>query len=497
MFEALVDSLGAFVTLTPSPDTQGKSQRFATNGMGLSFEIGSLDPEAGLFEVATPECEGPEALFLRLRGYDAMLVEALPGAEARLAAQGFHGRLGLVKGSRDVDGSFYGRQLNIEVTVGRGARLWLVKALSWVMILVNPLFMVAWFIGLLVLAIPLALLAMALAVARRSTDAGLIVFTWPLITFHSLYVWVMARLAFRDVLGPIEGFLVSRAVVTGTGHLDAHGRFWLSGKGEALTSWRKDWLTVDPRKRKRGVFAADSFVKPLIRSMGAPGSYWNNAVELVRDRQRLQLADADSNRAEVAEALSVTMLDRVVALAERGDLDDAPRFADPLHAHRTIGSDSTLAAIVTDQSGREWTGLGLQRFYQRRAAEAWPDDPLVALWGEALDGLASDRTAWVGRIDWVTKAWLLEQCANGASQAVRKRVDLEYHELGTGLYDRLVEALDLPPLADPAEVRLARIAAPSGPAEVRASLLREHGAALAEIGWGHVRVGDKVIWLHG
>lgn len=484
MYEALLAGLSAELTLVRArpegADWEGKERRFASNGMSVCLERGGLVGDLGVFEVATPECEGPEQLGICLRAIDSQLVRACERASRTLEHQGFEGRLSLVKNSRDADGAYYGRQENLEVEWITGWRK------------------LVWWIGLTLFLIPLQLSFLWLLVQMLGTVLG----TRPdqleqtlneaaeeLSDKHARWLrpplWLIERIGFARVRGPLEGFLVSRQVVTGTGWTHPDGSFTLSEKGAGITRW---WSRdVSLSGGEHAVFATGNLMKLLLIPSRIPRAF--------ASRQRLQLGLADSNRCELAELVGVTGTARVVELAESGALADAPRFHDPVAALKCF-SDPTLRAQVTDRQGRTWTALELQRYYQGHCAAAFPDDPVVAAWGEVLDDLGSDPTRCVGRVDWVTKRYLLEQCAEDASWDVRKRIDIGYHELGEqGLYDRLMAAVEPTPLVADEAVRHAWVHPPEGPASHRATLITRHGEQLARVDWGQVQLRDQVIFL--
>lgn len=490
LYDALVEALGVELTWAgPRQDDELKRRWFATNGFSVCFEH-QEDSSVGLFEVATPECEGPEALALRLRAADDALVRALPRAEAALAGAGRPGTLTLIKGSRDVDGEVFGRQDNIEVTVVSAALAPVWWALVLMLMAGTATCFTVLMVWILVNALHWATLVdddPEVTSRRMAQDGRLRAGVQPLFLFMRGWLGALSWVAYPRVRGPLEGYLVSRAVVTGAGHLADDGTLWLSGKAEATTRWWRSDL--DPRHGEMAVLATHNLAKPVIRIP------WSGVGALFGRRQRLQIGVADSNRCETAEVLAVTGLARVVELAERGGLRDAPRFADPAAALRTLAADTSLTAAVTDRKGRAWTALELQGYYRARVAEAFPDDPVVAVWGELLAGIRDDRSAWIGRVDWVTKEALLAQCAHDAPFEVRKRLDIQYGELGGGPFERLMGALRPPPLLDPADVRAALHVAPEGPAALRGRLLEEHGDALVSVAWCHVRLADRVVWL--
>ncbi len=100
---------------------------------------------------------------------------------------------------------------------------------------------------------------------------------------------------------------------------------------------------------------------------------------------------------------------------------------------------------------------------------------MLRLWGETLDALEGDRRQLVGKIDWVTKQWLLETAGAGGSVAAHRKIDLRYHELSQeGYYVRLEAAGVAPTLVEPEEVMEAIGRPPEGtPASIRGDLIRQ------------------------
>jgi proteasome accessory factor A len=123
---------------------------------------------------------------------------------------------------------------------------------------------------------------------------------------------------------------------------------------------------------------------------------------------------------------------------------------------------------------------------------------LVELWGEVL--LALERrnlSSLVGRIDWVTKRYLLETCGDPRDAALLKTIDLRYHELGEGYAARLERSGYARRLVQEAEVDRAIRLPPEGtPAFTRGRFIRgrKPGHAPVRISWDSARIGGR---LHG
>jgi proteasome accessory factor A len=136
----------------------------------------------------------------------------------------------------------------------------------------------------------------------------------------------------------------------------------------------------------------------------------------------------------------------------------------------------------------------LQRSWQV-PAEAWR---IIRLWQDALDTLQrskheeAGKKELLGKVDWASKRWMLQQVADDASWSVRKKVDLRFHELSEeGYYRKLTSAMGRPGLISREKIQQAKRLPPSDtPASKRGYLIREFSGCDAEVtaGWDYVRV---------
>lgn len=469
--------------------------------------------QGGLIEVATPECRSPAELVLYQRAQERLMVQALPGARLALAAEGFRGELSLLKNCRDAFNNIYGPQENYEAEVANGVWLWALRigvtsllpvaaatALVYLplgLVLVILMFVVAISVGLAEAIAEGADRVPSQWVNKTLSGFGLVwlwvetIVTAPLVTPALLLLrWV----AFRPQRRGILAHLVSRPIFIGGGTL-IDGRFELDEKAPAMV--RTSRLTVLPGDH--AVFEVGNLVKLLFSPMMLKPSA---VLKLYGRRQRFQLGLSSSNMAQHAEYLKVGTTGLVITMAEAGQLEDAPQLRDPIGGLKTLcGDDSLTATVRTDQG--ELTALEIQRWYQRRA-EAYVSGPATSIeardvvrqWGETLDALASDPESLVGRVDWVTKRTLLRAGrADGLSEAALKKIDLRYHELGTGYFAALEDQGLARQILDPAEIETAIRRPPQDtPAAQRASLLRRLRDAdqPVHVAWDHVRVGGRL-----
>jgi proteasome accessory factor A len=297
------------------------------------------------------------------------------------------------------------------------------------------------------------------------------------------WVLFLQPLAFRRQRRQLLAFLVSRPIIAGAGTVEADGRFGLSPRAPAIAA-----VNSVTAESFRAVYYFGHVFKAMVYLLGGDAGAYR---QTFRRRQRLQITIGDSNMAQTAEYLKIGTTLLVLDAIEAGALADAPRLRRPLRALRTLCADPDLKAQVRLNGGRSWTGLEIQRFYLdacRRFVERCPSphpeaEEVLRLWGEALDALEHDPGELVGKLDWVTKRYLLENLGPEASVAEKRKLDFRYHELSReGYYVQLEAAGVAPTVVEPEEVLRAVEASPDGtPATLRGRLIRQHAGAPGQV----------------
>ena len=220
--------------------------------------------------------------------------------------------------------------------------------------------------------------------------------------------------------------------------------------------------------------------------------------QLFRKEQRLQLGFSDSNRAQLAEYLKFGCTLLVLDMTEAGFLEGAPELKRPFAALEAINMDASLKTKVELRNGEWKTALEIQRFYLERAERFLKESShvvmehteTVRLWRETLDLLGEDPSRLLGRLDWVSKLYLLENAGADANFAARKKIDLAYHELGTGYFDMLErEGFAIRLVSE--EQAQAALHEPPTPekARMRSRWIRQVAFDDVKISWNSVRVG--------
>lgn len=494
--------VGALRTLIPCVRARNmKEGVFHAAGGAVWFETERPAAGGGLIEGSTPECRGPTQLLTWQRAQDELL------AEATELAHGSSVRL--VKNDRDAVGNVYGSQENYEATLATGWRLALWRgalvlllppaAVTWLLLWLIDVGVTCYALLATVIYLTaerflprpewLSMLLFGCTVKDLSAESptgpawleALLSFlarviTAPLAVALFAVLWLTAFTKIRRQLTP---FLISRAVIAGSGSIDDKGNFLLADKALSLNCLTGFGGLLGDRP----LFCLGHFFKAVYADAWlAPQQYFH----LFRPRQRLQIALGDSNLADVAEYLRIGTTLLVIDAIEAGELPGIPRIGRPMRALHTIASDPSLAAAIDLYGGQRVTALDLQRFYWhacRRFLEKRPDAPheardVLRRWEAVLDRLTDDPPCLIGSLDWVTKQFVLDKSGRGAAWDAKKKIDLRYHELSPqGYFQRLRATGVVSELLEHGDIEHARRNPPPGsPAAVRGRYIREFGA---------------------
>lgn len=526
IYDVIIGEVERRVATQRGERTLQHRQRFTQNGGSIGYEMLPWAPKDGLIEGGTPECASPEQLLLYQQAQDRLLQQAAKAVGPDLAALGFPGEVALLKNCRDAEGNVYGAQENYETRTAEG---WRLTAYRLGLVALAPLLLVtvlgtfAYYLGLIYLffrfflqvVIPTMLVLFLIRFVwwraedahQRARNAGLYsryilrglatveIAVWTPVTM--LLSALLHAFVFRRQRHALTSFLVTRPVVTGTGTVGMDGTFGLSEKGPAIRRVMR-WSVLPS---ERPIFDTGNLIKYIMESaMLRLGKYR----ALFGTRQRMQLGLSDSNVAQTAEYLKIAITMLMVDLAEAGQLDDAPVLRSPVRALHTLVADPTLRARLTRLDAEPSTALEIQRWYCERAQAVLDSErttpigahEVVRLWREALDGLATDPTTLVGRLDWVTKRYLLERAGGDAPYAVLKKIDLKYHELGEGYLAQFQRAGGAVVIVDDAAIEAAILAPPEGtPAFARGRIIQRlaDSDVPAVVSWDKVRIGGRVV----
>lgn len=531
---------------------------FLANGGAFSLESSPLrtDMPGGLIEGATAEARSPTILVQCQRAQDRLIAEAAKSCQ-------LPAHVTIVKNSCDAHGHVYGCQENYSAPVASGVML-LVYWITMGLVMIPACFY--WAACVTLLAIEMAVLLAVRLPARLwqktfhtqpsvaipglidPLPPSMLAATAMILRVISMPaaggLYLVARLvAFRKQRKYLTSFLVSRIVLTGSGHVDRCNRFRLSGKAMAV-----DTVTgFGGYLGERPIYVFHHWLQQLCgRSLLSSRSI----VELFQRSQRLQIGLSDSNVSDTAEYLKVATTSLVLDMIEAGFGRDLPRLKRPIESLHRISSDWNLITRVETTCG-EMSGLDLQRAYFRacrkfveKCAPPPSDESYEVLrrWEETLDCLTAFRSIensflpGLGHVDWLTKKWMLDRIeehadaravqetppvekehidsatvnptavssparavagtnsvANSSRWAARKKVDIRYHELSDeGYFNKLKCIAPQVCSVNKEGIDLALRLPPLGsPALRRGHLIREFsdGLETVEVDWSHVVIG--------
>lgn len=528
IFQALSNSVASIVATREGLRNDYNGHFFVENGGSFYHEFLPYAPEGGLIEGATPECFGPGELLLYQRAQESLLIRAVPLAEDELAEDGIPGKIGFIKNCRDAEGHIYGAQENYTADIGNWFDWSCVQTGATISVIATAA--VVPFLFALTLALLLSLVLLRGSVLawlhwRAGRTGRQSVWLTKLEEhlsrmmsddFRATSLWIDYRLlypltfllmvphsialrlfGFRKLRRRIDGFIVSRSIISGAGTLLEDDQFALSEKGVAVKQIAR-WFATPAA---RAIYDTSN----LLKNTGfAATDLWlfrgRQFQALLEKRQRFQLGMSDSNRCQVAELLKIGATLLVIDMAEAGFLEQSPRPRNPVRAVHDIVRDPALKVGVATNQGR-LSALDLQRWYLERAREfvAGRDDVpeeyagIVRIWAEVLDALADDPGKLVGRLDWVSKRYLLETSGADVGPDARKKIDLAYHELGSGYYELLEREGIAPTLVGFDEIEEA-ITKPPSPASARrrSELIRDlsYDGKRVRVTWSSAQIGS-------
>ena len=246
---------------------------------------------------------------------------------------------------------------------------------------------------------------------------------------HDNYL-IPRNIPFDQLTGGLLPFLISRQLIAGSGKMGIEAQEQEYQPGQFQLSQRADFMETE--------LSVDTMHnRPILNTRDEPHAN--------REKyRRLHLILGDANMCEYTTALKVGATRLVLELIEK-NVAPSIQLGHPVEAIKILSRDHELKATVKCTSGIMITGLELQEMYLDAAYThlSSPDPDITWIlkeWAHVLQSLRNNRMDLVGKIDWVTKHWLLESFVESEkldwTDPWLASLDLEYHNLhpDRGLY---------------------------------------------------------------
>jgi proteasome accessory factor A len=231
-------------------------------------------------------------------------------------------------------------------------------------------------------------------------------------------------------LHSLLAFLTLRMLYTSAGRVgssvgaESRGEWPRTGAGGVFQiSQRADYINND-------LFEWVQFNRAIINTRDEP-------LADARKYRRLHLLHGDTNVLPTTLLLKVGTTSLVLDLLEMNCLPKI-MLDDAVAAFRLLSHQADGPWLVRLADGRCLEAVFLLRqFHNAARAELGGRDPetdfLLAVWDETLAALVSAPESLVGRVDWITKRWLLQQFCDQEKISWNdpwlKSQDLEYHQI--------------------------------------------------------------------
>jgi proteasome accessory factor A len=308
-------------------------------------------------------------------------------------------------------------------------------------------------------------------------------------------------------LGQMLPFLVTRQIFTGAGRVGAH----FVPDGWILLGETR-FPDVDFQLSQR----ADHIVNDFYQWVQFNRAIINTRDEPLADPakyRRIHLLLGDSNMLEYATALKLGTTSLMLSLIEEGFAPKGLMLRDPVLDLKQISRNPNQKWVVTLENGKTMPAVDLQ-FLLFLAAEKHlsgkdsETDRIIFEWGKTLDALSKDPYLLVGKIDWISKKWLIELFLQSENKdwddPSAVSLDLEYHNLNPekGLSFALGEEREVTRQTSDSAIRLATGSPPrntraSARGEITKSIMEMRDKKQASskirymINWSHVQVEGK------
>jgi proteasome accessory factor A len=233
------------------------------------------------------------------------------------------------------------------------------------------------------------------------------------------------------------GFLVTRIIFAGSGSINNQGEYEISQKARSINCNISSMTTYSE--------------KPIVNTrdvhLSNPKYY------------RFHVVSGDANLSETPIFLKMGTMALILDLYEDRKLKNIS-IKNPLESLHRISRDTDLKIRIDTDKGR-FTAIEIQKFYHEQADREYRGrdsmtDDILNRWRNTLNSLEEEPLELSRQLDWIIKRNLIDSYIKKTNKRLEepevRNIDLQYHELGGGLFymledngyvDRIASDIDI------------------------------------------------------
>ncbi len=293
-------------------------------------------------------------------------------------------------------------------------------------------------------------------------------------SFASHESYSLRRSSMVNLSSSLLPFLTTRIIYTGAGSINENNNFELSQKARFTSEDVSSKSTGD-----KGIFNTR-----------------DESLTENKELMRLHVVSGDANLSEYALFLKYGTMGLVLDLFEDGKIPALTMSEKYVEVFHDISKNIDCKWQYSTDLGRR-SPIEIQRMYLDKADTAYRGrdsvaDAVLDCWDATLKALAGDamQSSLTRQIDWVIKKNLIDGYIKRTRKSMNdksvRNIDLQYHELGTGLFQMLQQKGLVERLVSDEEIKHATL---NPPADTRASIRGKAVAKGIYVTWHSITLG--------
>lgn len=288
---------------------------------------------------------------------------------------------------------------------------------------------------------------------------------------------------FNKIIHYLTPFLVTRQIFTGAGRI---GIGQIPHNDSFQISQRADYIETL-------VGLETTLRRPIINTRDEPHADASTY-------RRLHLIVGDANMCDFANILKIGSTDLVLTMIEEDYLDDLDcELVDPVQNLKDISQNIDLDKKIQLLTGDYLTALDLQKKFLLKAkdfntnvAKSNYFKEIIEMWSITLELLENEPSKLIGKIDWLTKKYLIDRKnidSNSNVSNIAKTIDFQYSEITSGrnILNILKEKNIVQKYFEDREIKMCELNPPeSTRAYFRANILKKFPQFISAASWDNV-----------